>query len=159
MADLRTARRTAEQLARDALGGTLLRAAGELGVALARRAEAAEAIAAAAEKAREIVRAAEAEAGAVVDRAAPGSHLQDERQCLTLDAVYGRTHPARADPRLPPTPGHPGQPHHPAGGHPVATVSASTSSRGSRPGCGQSRRAVSPGGVASLTGIGWPAVS
>src|SRR5450759_1318952 len=41
MADLRTARRTAEQLARDALGGTLLGAAGELGVALARRAEAA----------------------------------------------------------------------------------------------------------------------
>ena len=30
MADLRTARRTAEQLARDALGGTLLGAAGEL---------------------------------------------------------------------------------------------------------------------------------
>ena len=28
-----------------------------------------------------------------------------------------------------------------------------------RPGCGQSQRAVSPGGVASLTGIGWPAVS
>ena len=47
MADLRTARRTAEKLARDALGGTLLGAAGELGVALARRAEAAEAIAAA----------------------------------------------------------------------------------------------------------------
>src|SRR5659263_186548 len=69
MADLRTARRTAEQLARDALGGTLLGAAGELGVALARRAEAAEAIAAAAENAREIVRAAEAEAAAVVDRA------------------------------------------------------------------------------------------
>ena len=43
MADLRTARRTAEQLARDALGGTLLGAAGELGVALARRAKAAEA--------------------------------------------------------------------------------------------------------------------
>jgi hypothetical protein len=62
MADLRTARRTAEQLARDALGGTLLGAAGELGVALARRAEAAGAIAAAAERAREIVRAAEAEA-------------------------------------------------------------------------------------------------
>src|SRR5664280_385564 len=57
MADLRTARRTAEKLARDALGGTLLGAAGELGVALARRAEAAEAaeaIAAAAERAREI---------------------------------------------------------------------------------------------------------
>ena len=54
MADLRTARRTAEQLARDALGGTLLGAAGELGVALARRAEAVEAIAAAAERAREI---------------------------------------------------------------------------------------------------------
>src|SRR5664280_2535765 len=69
MADLRTARRTAEKLARDALGGTLLGAAGELGVALARRAEAAEAIAAAAENAREIVRAAEAEAAAVVDRA------------------------------------------------------------------------------------------
>jgi len=69
MADLRTARRTAEQLARDALGGTLLGAAGELGVALARRAEAAEAIVAAAERAREIVRAAEAEAAAVVDRA------------------------------------------------------------------------------------------
>src|SRR5664279_2651031 len=68
MADLRTARRTAEQLARDALGGTLLGAAGELGVALARRAEAAEAIAAAAERAREIVRAAEAEAVVVVDR-------------------------------------------------------------------------------------------
>src|SRR5450756_1113954 len=67
MADLRTARRTAEQLARDALGGTLLGAAGELGVALARRAEAAGTIAAAAEKAREIVRAAEA--AAVVDRA------------------------------------------------------------------------------------------
>ena len=42
---------------------------------------------------------------------------------------------------------------------PAATVSASTSSRGSRPGCGQSRRAVNAGGVASLTGIGWPAVS
>src|SRR5674476_875242 len=69
MADLRTARRTAEQLARDALGGTLLGAAGELGVALARRAEAAEAIAAAAERAREIVRAAGAEAVVVVDRA------------------------------------------------------------------------------------------
>jgi hypothetical protein len=70
MADLRTARRTAEQLARDALGGTLLGAAGELGVALARRAEAAGTIAAAAdERAREIVRAAEAEAAAVVDRA------------------------------------------------------------------------------------------
>src|SRR5664279_2226225 len=69
MADLRTARRTAEQLARDALGGTLLGAAGELGVALARRAEAAEAIATAAERAREIVRAPEAEAAAVVDRA------------------------------------------------------------------------------------------
>jgi hypothetical protein len=67
MADLRTARRTAEQLARDALGGTLLGAAGELGVALARRAEAVEAIAAAAERAREIVRAAEAEAAAVVE--------------------------------------------------------------------------------------------
>jgi hypothetical protein len=69
MADLRTARRTAEKLARDALGGTLLGAAGELGVALARRAEAAGTIAAAAERAREIVRAAEAEAAAVVDRA------------------------------------------------------------------------------------------
>src|SRR5664280_155098 len=54
---------------RDALGGTLLGAAGELGVAQARRAEAAEAIAAAAERAREIVRAAKAEAAAVVDRA------------------------------------------------------------------------------------------
>jgi hypothetical protein len=74
MADLRTARRTAEQLARDALGGTLLGAAGELGVALAQRAEAAGTIAAAAERAREIVRAAEAEAAAVVDRAPPGSH-------------------------------------------------------------------------------------
>jgi hypothetical protein len=70
MADLRTARRTAEKLARDALGGTLLGAAGELGVALARRAEVAEAIAAAAENAREIVRAAEAEAAAVVLRPA-----------------------------------------------------------------------------------------
>ena len=69
MADLRTARRTAEKLAREALGGTLLGAAGELGVALARRAEAAGTIAAAAENAREIVRAAEAEAAAVVDRA------------------------------------------------------------------------------------------
>src|SRR5450756_601386 len=69
MADARTARRTAEKLARDALGGTLLGAAGELGVALARRAEAAGTIAAAAERAREIVRAAEAEAAAVVDRA------------------------------------------------------------------------------------------
>src|SRR5665647_685491 len=75
MADLRTARRTAEQLARDALGGTLLGAAGELGVALARRAEAAGTIAAAAdERAREIVRAAEAEATAVVDRARQGGH-------------------------------------------------------------------------------------
>src|SRR5450759_3484633 len=69
MADLRTARRTAEKLARDALGGTLLGAAGELGVALARRAEAAAAMASAAERAREIVRAAEAEAAAVVGRA------------------------------------------------------------------------------------------
>ena len=64
MADARTARRTAEKLARDALGGTLLGAAGELGVALARRAEAAGTIAAAAdERAREIVRAAEADTG------------------------------------------------------------------------------------------------
>jgi len=37
---------------------------------------------------------------------------------LTLDAVYGRTHPARADPRLAPTPGNQCQPHHSAGGHP-----------------------------------------
>ena len=72
MADLRTARRTAEQLARDALGGTLLGAAGELGVAQARRAEAAGTIAAAAENARGIVRAAEAEAAAVVDRPSGG---------------------------------------------------------------------------------------
>ena len=63
MADARTARRTAEKLARDALGGTLLGAAGELGVALARRAEAAGTIAAATENAREIVRAAEADTG------------------------------------------------------------------------------------------------
>jgi len=69
MADARTARRTAEKLAREALSGPLLGAAGELGVALARRAEAAEAVAAAAEGAREIVRAAEAEAAVVVDRA------------------------------------------------------------------------------------------
>ena len=55
---------------------------------------------------------------------------------LTLDAVYGRTHPARADPRLAPKPGHPGQPHHPAGGHRAATVSAST------PSPRQSRRAL-----------------
>ena len=48
---------------------------------------------------------------------------------LTLDAVYGRTHPARADPRLAPTPGNQCQPHHPAGGHPAVIVSASTVAR------------------------------
>src|SRR5664280_819152 len=63
MADLRTARRTAEQLARDALGGTLLGAAGELGVALARRAEAAGTIAAAAVIDRARQEAAEADTG------------------------------------------------------------------------------------------------
>jgi hypothetical protein len=87
---------------------------------------------------------------------------------LTFDAVYGElrtpdvadttaltrpepTHACRQEPsasrtippvvtRSPPSP------------HPLRREAP-------RPGCGQSRRAVSPGGVASLTGIGWPAVS
>src|SRR5450759_1563021 len=96
MADLRTARRTAEQLARDALGGTLLGAAGELGVALARRAEAAGTIAAAAERAREIVRAAEAEAAAVVDRARQEA-TEADTGCAAW-AIPGRPHPAGGRP-------------------------------------------------------------
>ena len=87
MADLRTARRTAEKLAHAALSGTLLGAAGELGVALASRAEAAEAIATAAERAREIVRATEAEAVAVVARARQEATEADTGYAAALRAT------------------------------------------------------------------------
>jgi len=87
---------------------------------------------------------------------------------LTFDAVYGELRtPDVADTTALTRP----EPTHACRQEPSAsrtippvvtravTVSASTPARGSRSGCGQSRRAVSAGGIASLTGIGWPAVS
>src|SRR5450759_4682287 len=57
MADVRTARRNAEKAARDALAGTLVGAAGELGAARATQQEAGAGVAAAAEKGRQVVEA------------------------------------------------------------------------------------------------------
>ena len=62
MADARSARRSAEKVAREALAGTLVGAAGELGVAQACRQEAADAVAEAEGAGRRLVQAAEAEA-------------------------------------------------------------------------------------------------
>jgi|NGEPerStandDraft_6_1074524.scaffolds.fasta_scaffold40997_2 hypothetical protein len=70
MADVRTARRNAEKAARDALAGTLVGAAGELGAARATQQEAGAGVAAAAEKGRQVVEAAQlVEAAALLDRA------------------------------------------------------------------------------------------
>jgi hypothetical protein len=63
MADVRTARRNAEKAARDALAGTLVGAAGELGVARATQQEATADVDAAAEKGRQLVEAARLEGG------------------------------------------------------------------------------------------------
>jgi hypothetical protein len=69
MADVRTARRNAEKAARDALAGTLVGAAGELGVARATQQEASTGVDAAAEKGRQLLEAAQLEAAALLDRA------------------------------------------------------------------------------------------
>jgi len=69
MADVRTARRNAEKAARDALAGTLVGAAGELGVARATQQEAGAGVDAAAEKGRQLLEAAQLEAAALLDRA------------------------------------------------------------------------------------------
>lgn len=66
MTDVRRVRREAEKTARDALSGTLVDKAGELGVALAGQADAAENVAAARAKAQAIVEAAQAEGAALV---------------------------------------------------------------------------------------------
>jgi hypothetical protein len=69
MADVRTARRNAEKAARDALAGTLVGAAGELGVARATQQEAGAGVEAAAERGRQLLEAAQLEAAALLDRA------------------------------------------------------------------------------------------
>jgi hypothetical protein len=69
MADVRTARRNAEKVARDALAGTLVGAAGELGVARATQQEAGAGVDAAVEKGRQLLEAARLEAAALLDRA------------------------------------------------------------------------------------------
>ena len=69
MADVRTARRNAEKVARDALAGTLVGAAGELGVARATQQEAGAGMDAAVEKGRQLLEAARLEAAALLDRA------------------------------------------------------------------------------------------
>ena len=66
MADVRRARREAEKAAREALSGTLVEQAGELGVALAGQAEAAENVAAARAKAKALVDVAHAEGAALI---------------------------------------------------------------------------------------------
>src|SRR5450759_285064 len=68
-ADVRTARRNADKAARDALAGTLVGAAGELGVARATQQEASAGVDAAAEKGRQLLEAAQLEAAALLDRA------------------------------------------------------------------------------------------
>lgn len=66
MTDVRRARREAEKVAREALNGTLVDKAGELGVALAGQADAAANVAAARVKAEAIIEAAQAEGAALV---------------------------------------------------------------------------------------------
>ncbi len=80
MADARSARRSAEKVAREALAGTLVGAAGELGVAQACRQEAADAVAEAEGAGRRLVQAAEAEVTALRDRA--------QAEVATADAGY-----------------------------------------------------------------------
>lgn len=69
MADVKRARREAEKAARDALSGTLVGAAGDLGAALAGQQEAAEAVQTARAKGEAIIEAARREAAAVVEAA------------------------------------------------------------------------------------------
>ena len=69
MADARSARRSAEKVAREALAGCMVGAAGELGVAQGRRQEAADAVAFAAEAGQRLVQAAQIEAAALRERA------------------------------------------------------------------------------------------
>ncbi len=78
MADVRRARREAEKAAREALSGTLVDKAGELGVALAGQNEASENVTEARSKARALVEAAQAEGEALVAAAEAEAGKADE---------------------------------------------------------------------------------
>lgn len=69
MADARKARRDAEKVARDALSGTLVGTAGDLGVAHAARQDAPTEIETATKRGQEIVAAAQSEAATLVSAA------------------------------------------------------------------------------------------
>lgn len=73
MADARKARRDAEKAARDALSGTLVGTAGDLGVAHAARQGAQTEIETATKRGQEIVAAAQSEAATLVTEAAHGA--------------------------------------------------------------------------------------
>ena len=84
MAEVRDARRAAERAARERLGGPLINAAGELGVAAARREAAAAGVAGAQQQAREHLARAQAEADRMV---------ADARAAVTAaDEQYQRAH-------------------------------------------------------------------
>lgn len=87
MADLRKARREAEKTARDALSGTLVGTAGELGVAQAAQKDAAESISVARAKAAAIVAAAKREADAVIAAAEVESRNADKTYADTWHAA------------------------------------------------------------------------
>jgi hypothetical protein len=89
VADVRGARCNAEKVAREALAGTLVGVAGELGVARARQQEAAEGVEAAAEKGRQLAVAAKAEAAALLDRA--------KAEVTETDGDYGAAWQAARD--------------------------------------------------------------
>lgn len=80
MADTRKARRDAEKAAKEALGTTLVDAAGDLGAAHAEQQAAADVVQTAKNKAEEIRRAAETEAAAVITDA--------EQHVTTANTTY-----------------------------------------------------------------------
>ena len=79
MAGMRDARRAAERAARERLGGPLINAAGELGVAAAQREAAAAGVAGAQQQAREHLARAQAEAERMVTDARAVVTAADER--------------------------------------------------------------------------------
>lgn len=86
MADVRRARREAEKAAREALSGTLVDKAGELGVALAGQTEAAENVAAARDRAKALVEAAQAEGAALVAAVEAEASHADEAYAAAWNA-------------------------------------------------------------------------
>ena len=86
MADVRRARRDAEKAALEALSGTLVEAAGELGVALAGQAEAADNVAAARAKAKTLVEAAEVEGAALIATAEAEAAKADDTYAVAWHA-------------------------------------------------------------------------